>query len=135
MKTCCTVLYEGWQMQCCGQPFKIGDMVKWDIFAFNETLTDIPQTIEYIYNAHYETSDGLLILQGIVHQINAIYTKYKASADNPQLLVPVSSLLKSLVKADGNEEEVNGMTFDSYIIVLGDVSIKEVDNKQMKLLR
>lgn len=135
MKTCCTVLYEGWQMKCCGQPFKIGDMVKWDIFAFNETLTDIPQTIEYIYNAHYETSDGLLILQGIVHQINAIYTKYKASADNPQLLVPVSSLLKSLVKADGNEEEVNGMTFDSYIIVLGDVSIKEVDNKQMKLLR
>mgnify|MGYP007023636831 FL=1 len=124
MKTCCTVLYEGWQMQCCGQPFSINDMVRWDVFAFNETITDIPQTIEYIYDAHYETSDGLLTLQGIVHQINAIYTKYKASTDNPQLLVPVSSLLKSLVKADGNEEEVNGMTFDSYIVVLGDVSIK-----------
>lgn len=124
MKTCCTVLYEGWQMQCCGQPFRIGDMVRWDVFAFNETITDIPQTIEYIYDAHYETSDELLTLQGIVHQINAIYTKYKASTDNPQLLVPVSSLLKSLVKADGNEEEVNGMTFDSYIVVLGDVSIK-----------
>ena len=87
MKTCCTVLYEGWQMQCCGQPFRIGDMVRWDVFAFNETITDIPQTIEYIYDAHYETSDGLLTLQGIVHQINAIYTKYKASTDNPQLLV------------------------------------------------
>ena len=75
MKTCCTVLYEGWQMQCCGQPFRIGDMVRWDVFAFNETIIDIPQTIEYIYDAHYETSDGLLTLQGIVHQINAIYTK------------------------------------------------------------
>ncbi|WP_317196101.1 MULTISPECIES: DUF6578 domain-containing protein [Bacteroides] len=23
-----TVLYEGWQMQCCGQPFSINDMVR-----------------------------------------------------------------------------------------------------------
>ncbi len=45
MKKYCTVLYEGWQMQCCGQPFGIGDMVKWDVFAFNKTLTDITQTI------------------------------------------------------------------------------------------
>lgn len=128
MKTYCTVLYEGWQMECCGQPFSIGDVVKWDVFAFNKTLTDITQTIEYIYDAHYETSDGLLTLQGTVYQINAIYTKYKSSTDNPQFLIPVSSLLKSIVKADGDEEEMNGMTFNSYIVVLRDVSIKEVAN-------
>lgn len=130
MKTYCTVLYEGWQMECCGQPFSIGDVVKWDVFAFNKTLNDVTQTIEYIYDAHYETSDGLLTLQGTVYQINAIYTKYKSSTDNPQFLIPVSSLLKSIVKADGDEEEMNGMTFNSYIVVLGDVSIKEVANKQ-----
>lgn len=130
MKTYCTVLYEGWQMECCGQPFSIGDVVKWDVFAFNKTLTDVTQTIEYIYDAHYETSDGLLTLQGTVHQINAIYTKYKSSTDNPQFLIPVSSLLKSIVKADGDEEEMNGMTFNSYIVVLRDISIKEVANKQ-----
>lgn len=128
MKTYCTVLYEGWQMECCGQPFSIGDVVKWDVFAFNKTLTDVTQTIEYIYDAHYETSDGLLTLQGTVYQINAIYTKYKSSTDNPQFLIPVSSLLKSIVKADGDEEEMNGMTFNSYIVVLRDVSIKEVAN-------
>lgn len=128
MKTYCTVLYEGWQMECCGQPFSIGDVVKWDVFAFNKTLTDVTQTIEYIYDAHYETSDGLLTLQGTVYQINAIYTKYKSSTDNPQFLIPVSSLLKSIIKADGDEEEMNGMTFNSYIVVLRDVSIKEVAN-------
>lgn len=128
MKTYCTVLYEGWQMECCGQPFSIGDVVKWDVFAFNKTLTDVTQTIEYIYDAHYETSDGLLTLQGTVYQINAIYTKYKSSTDNPQFLIPVSSLLKSIVKADGDEEEMNGMTFNSYIVVLRDVSIKEIAN-------
>jgi len=58
-----TVLYEGWQMQCCSQPFSINDMVRWDVFTFNKTLTDVNQTIEYIYDAHYETSDGLHILQ------------------------------------------------------------------------
>lgn len=128
MKTYCTVLYEGWQMECCGQPFSIGDVVKWDVFAFNKTLTDVTQTIEYTYDAHYETSDGLLTLQGTVYQINAIYTKYKSSTDNPQFLIPVSSLLKSIVKADGDEEEMNGMTFNSYIVVLRDVSIKEIAN-------
>lgn len=132
MKKYCTVLYEGWQMQCCGQPFSIDDMVKWDVFVFNKTLTDVNQAIEYIYDAHYEKSDGLLILQGIVHQINAIYTKYKSYADNPQLLIPVSNLLRNVVKADGYEEEINEMTFNSYIVVLRDVDIKEVSNKQVK---
>lgn len=123
MEKYCTVLYEGWQLQCCGQPFSIDDTVKWDIFAFNKTLADVHQTIEYIYDAHYETSDGLLTLKGTVHQINAIYTKYKSSADNPRLLIPVSSLLRSVVKADGYEEEINEMTFNSYIVVLKDVGI------------
>lgn len=45
MKKYCTVLYEGWQMQCCGQPFSIDDMVKWDVFVLNKTLiTNILQT-------------------------------------------------------------------------------------------
>lgn len=130
MKKYCTVLYEGWQMQCCGQPFSIGDIVRWDVFAFNKTLTDVNQAIEYIYDAHYETSDGLLILQGTIHQISAIYTKYKSPADNSRLLIPVSSLLRSVVKADGYEAEIDGMTFNSYIVVLRDVGIKEVADKQ-----
>lgn len=25
----CTVFYECWQMQCCGVPFSVGDVVKW----------------------------------------------------------------------------------------------------------
>ena len=130
-----TVLYEGWQMQCCGQPFSINDMGRWDVFTFNKTLTDVNQTIEYIYDAHYETSDGLHILQGTVHQINAIYTKYKPSAANPQFLIPVSSLLRSVVDANGYEEEINGMTFDSYIVVLRNVSIKKVTNQTVRGLK
>lgn len=130
MKKCCTVLYEGWQMQCCGQPFNIGDIIKWDVFAFNKKLTDVNQEIEYIYDAHYETSDGLLVLQGTVHHIDAVYTQYKPSKDNPKFHIPISSILRNVVNADGYEEEMNGVSFDSYIVVLRDITIKKVANEQ-----
>lgn len=51
-----------------------------------------------------------------------------------QLLIPVSNLLRNVVKADGYEEEINEMTFNSYIVVLRDIDIKEVDNKQVKYI-
>lgn len=64
-----------------------------------------------------------------------IYTKYKPSAANPQFLIPVSSLLRSVVDANGYEEEINGMTFDSYIVVLRNVSIKKVTNQTVRGLK
>lgn len=117
-------------MECYNQPSGIDDIVKWDVSAFSRTLTDVTQTIEYIYDAHYGANDRLLTLRGIVHQVNAIYAEYKSSTDNPQFSVPVSGLLKNIVKADRDEEEMSGMTFNSYIAVLRNVSIKEVANKQ-----
>lgn len=119
----CTVLYEGWQMQCCGKPFSIGDEIEWTVFAFNKTVVGIDSKIDYIYDAHYETEDGLSILQGTVDRIDALFMKYKPSFDNPKIQIPASGSLRSVSKADGCEEDIGELVFDSYFIILRDVSV------------
>lgn len=119
----CTVLYEGWQMQCCGTPFSIGDEIEWTVFAFNRTVVGIDSQIDYIYDAHYETKDGLYILRGTVDRIDALFTKYEPSLDNPKMQIPASGSLRSVSKADGCEEDIGELVFNSYFIILRDVSV------------
>lgn len=119
----CTVLYEGWQMQCCGEPFSIGDEIEWTVFAFNRTVVGIDSQIDYIYDAHYETKDGLSILKGTVDRIDALFTKYEPSLDNPKMQIPASGSLRSVSKADGCEEDIGELVFNSYFIILRDVSV------------
>lgn len=121
----CTVLYEGWQMQCCGNPFSIGDEIEWTVFVFNRTVVGIDSKIDYIYDAHYETENGLYILQGTVDRIDALFTKYEPSLDNPIMQIPASGSLRSVSKADGCEEDIGELVFDSYFIVVRDISVKK----------
>lgn len=49
----CVVLYEDWQMQCCGVPFKIGDTVRWIVMKSDSYNPPVDVgTIDYYYEAH-----------------------------------------------------------------------------------
>ena len=67
----CKVLYETWQMQCCGVSFYVGDNVEWLV----ERVTDevrkpkaIP-VIDYYYDAHNNEWGKLYVLTGKVTDI------------------------------------------------------------------
>ena len=58
-----SVYYDGWQMDCCGEPFKIGDMVQWDCVKSNN---DFLVQADYYYEAHDDTD---LVIAGKVIEI------------------------------------------------------------------
>lgn len=120
-----TVLYEIWQMQCCGQPFRIGDVVEWSVFVFGKGVVGTDKEIDYIYDAHYETDEGLYILRGTVCRIEALFTIYKPSADNPIVQVPDSGFLRNIEKADGREKVIDGAIGSDYLVVLKDADIQQ----------
>ena len=49
----CTVFYDSWQMECCGTPFSVGDIVKWLVLKAEQLNTPVNVgAINYCYEAH-----------------------------------------------------------------------------------
>lgn len=125
----CSVLYEGWQMECCGKPFTIGDIVRWPVVAWKKQIAvsnGESRDSDYAYEAHGDSNEGLYILQGVVYQIDVLYTVRKPSDDDPRLMLPFSDFFVTAEKADGKKEEIDGADFDAYIVSLKNIEIRPV---------
>lgn len=48
------IFYDGWQYECCGEPFKIGDAVKWGAAKFEPVNGFVFKDADYSYEAHGE---------------------------------------------------------------------------------
>lgn len=75
----CIVLYEKWQMECCGIPFAIGDLVDWPVTVCSSNTHSFPVDvkIEYMYEAHNARDEEIYILTGTVCQIDVLCKEYK----------------------------------------------------------
>ena len=65
------VYYEMWQMECCGEPFSVGDTVKW--LVQKAEFIDMPidvSDIPYCYQAHSSEWKKQIMLTPLVHQQN-----------------------------------------------------------------
>lgn len=105
-----TVFYEGWQMDCCGIPFSIGDVVTWDCDRYvNENR--MIKSADYIYEAHcvakYE-------ITGIVIEIQAITYDYQTNGENRQAIGYSSKPIP----------KVEDFSADDYLVVLDQVQVK-----------
>lgn len=118
----CVVLYDDWQMQCCGTPFRIGDAVTWVAKIWTSgTLPIDVGTIDYYYEAHSSDYKNLFSISGTITEIQALHLQYEKTPDSPQVLVPVGGFLVNVLHADGNDAPVNGLPFGGYIVRLEDV--------------
>lgn len=128
----CTVLYAGWQMQCCGDPFKIGDSVRWLVLKCKNLSLPIDiESIDYAYEAHSSDYRGLFMLNGIVTDIRALYCNYEVSPDNPQLLIPVSGFTINTDHADGWEKSIGSSKFSDYIVNLKNITIRPAEQSEV----
>lgn len=86
----CTVFYDSWQMECCGTPFSVGDIVKWLVLKAEQLNTPVNVgAINYCYEAHSSDWQNIFVLEGkvaTVYKGNIIknlimdcqsYTKYR----------------------------------------------------------
>lgn len=71
----CVVFYEGWQIECCGTAFSIGDAIKWPVGKGTQLNTPVKvATIDYCYEAHDSNWKKLFVLEGSL-RISRFYTR------------------------------------------------------------
>ena len=63
----CTIFYEDWQIQCCGSPFKIGEMVHWTGETYDSNIKEFHIDFAEDHHMHYS-----LNIEGIVKRILAV---------------------------------------------------------------
>jgi hypothetical protein len=124
-----TVWIDGWQMQCCGEPFQVGSVVSWNLTPVlgsshvpSILIADGPQ-ITHIENHHGpDIPDGTVLTVGTVNAIQMAFCKVAPmSDDDSSVCVPVPSsgwlsTRTSASSADGDEGEDDDTHFLGYIV-------------------
>jgi len=122
-----TVWVEGWQMQCCGEPFHVGSQVSWTLLPSNASWlrpllpagTDV--TIDAAEERHGDAPDGTAATAGTVSAITAIHHRYapKPGEDARTLYpVPGSAALSAITSADGWTPDDGDLRFVGYLVRL-----------------
>ena len=124
----CKVFYESWQMDCCGEPFKVGDTVNWTVGEYKKLGTcdtvDLGK-VDYYYENHLFDRGDYFELEGRVIDIKILYEKFGPSKSKPTALVPVSGVLRETSKVERFEKELNGMKVTGFIVTLTEIIIQE----------
>lgn len=118
------VWVDGWQMQCCGEPFTAGSSVSWTAVADSDTDWLVPvigkAEAAAITHAEEHHSDGLDTVAGAVRAIRAVHCKLAPKpGGNPQYNYPVegSASILPVERADG-WDTVDGLDFRGYLVDL-----------------
>jgi hypothetical protein len=82
------VWYSDWQLQCCGAPFAVGDVIEWGIShgGHDEVLEDIfNETLAaQCFGSEEHHSDVDETIQGTVTAIAVVRAQLKQSANDPR---------------------------------------------------
>ena len=132
MQENCKVFYESWQMECCGRPFAIGDSVSWLVLRETELNSPVDVgRIDYCYEAHSSAWEELFVLTGRVEQIDVLYQRYEPSKENPRYLVPVGGMTIPAEKAEGFEQDRDGMKATGYVVTLSGVTVRPAKKEEV----
>ncbi|MBR0023016.1 MAG: hypothetical protein IJP59_00230 [Muribaculaceae bacterium] len=125
----CVIYYESWQIQCCGEPFSVGDKVDWT--GFSPSLNKNAHGIVLDFDEeHYGFA---------THSITGTVTKILAERSEfpkgqRQVWYERAQVIhEELQHADGWESQLKDdnnteRTFWGYIVTLKDVTIKPLDS-------
>ena len=121
------VWLDGWQMQCCGEPFSIGGRVSWVLqpagdpdFAAAVLGRELAGTITHREEHHREDSETAPRTTGTVRSIRAASCTYapRPADGNSWYPVPGSLSLVDKTAADGREPGDDIVQFVAYLVEL-----------------
>ncbi len=126
----CKLFYEAWQMQCCGDPFAVGDKVGWTCIEPREYKNAHGIILDFEEEHHGFATHSI---SGTVTQIIAErseFPKGKRVVYYPQ----AKTIQEEISKADGREkdfpdDEETERTFWGYIVTLKDAVVKPLPEK------
>ena len=121
------VWVDAWQMQCCGEPFAIGDRVTWalnhepDLDWLQAAVgPEVADRIQFAEDHHGALPDDHPVSRGSVVGIHAAYSLYAPVAGGGRTFHPVpgSAVLQETALADGNEDTESDEDFNGYVVEL-----------------
>ena len=122
----CKVLYNVWEMQCCGKPFKIGGRIKWLCAKItDEYLPNYKGQLDYLYQAH-ECEELMSKMKGIVKSITVHYYTFKKK---DKMLIQDKEKFVKLDYVDGWTERDGEWEPVSYIVELENVTVREPNKR------
>ena len=115
------IYYDDWQMECCGDAFKLGDEISWYVAKFKTDTDFIFRDADYSYEAHGREEYNIT---GVVTEIWAIYFRYESCDElHGRVLRPVEYKTKEISRSHGFEPEFEGFTFGAYLVRLSDAIV------------
>jgi hypothetical protein len=86
------VFYEGWQMECCGKPFSVGDEVSWPLASLDPAHFGARGWGEERYAGLHKAgfhADGGPVATGRVRAIRLVYRMYEEVPPGSRSFQPV----------------------------------------------
>lgn len=130
----CAVFYDSWQLECCGDPFGIGDTVKWLVHEVGEGGLGLPVDmgkVDHYYEAHSCEWQELFVLDGKVERIRTLYQRYEPSKDDPRYLVPVGGKLVEAQRAEGFEKDLDGLKATGYLVCVSGYTLRPAKKEEV----
>ena len=120
----CAIFYESWQIQCCGDPFSVGDRVEWTGVTPYEYPVADGVIIDFVEDHH---DAAFLSIKGYVSRIVA----HRSEFPRGQRIVDYYKariISEELQTADGHESELpdddtTERTFWGYVVTLKNVVV------------
>lgn len=121
----CAIFYESWQIQCCGDPFSVGDRVEWTGVTPYEYPVADGVIIDFVEDHH---DAAFLSIKGTVERIVAHRSEFPRGKRETNYYKAVI-ISEELQTADGHESEIpdddtTERTFWGYVVTLKDVVVE-----------
>lgn len=120
-----TVWVDSWQMQCCGEPFRVGSEIAWTLCAADlewlEGMLGTEQTVDAVEEHHRSVAEGTEPTPGTVTRIAAVHCRFAPGPGSDSgTFYPVrgSGVLTGLESADGWTADRDGEQFVGYLVQL-----------------
>lgn len=123
----CKVLYDVWEMQCCGEPFKVGSRIEWlGAKITDKYLPDYKDMVDYHHQRHY-CYELMSAIKGVVKSITVHYYTFK---EEGQMLVQDKEKCVAMESVDGRTEYEDGeWRAEDYIVELENVTVQETGKR------
>jgi hypothetical protein len=121
------ILYESWQMECCGDAFIIGDEVKWSVTDAEKSSAKeyALDKLDYIEDHHGPLgSEAWKIITGTVVKIKIGYALYKQS--HGIVYTPFDYKYIEAQEANNWYENIDDYEFSFFIVELGDAKTRPI---------
>lgn len=113
-------------MQCCGDPFAVGQMVSWTTSPevdqdYLGTVLGSESAAEITdYEDHHDVAEGLTVeMSGVVESIRAVSCRF-AQRDRAMYPVEGTAVVETRTDANGWEPESDDVRFLGYVVTLAD---------------